>query len=75
VVFWGFNLFKLFGERTLALTPFQEVKMQPATLKEKMNLSNAKALRRAREMMKVTRLQMATKLSLSLEAIKKIRVW
>lgn len=45
--------------------------MQPATLKEKMNLSNAKALRRAREMMKVTRLQMATKLSLSLEAIKK----
>ena len=70
-MFWGFNLFKLFGERTLALTPFQEVKMQPATLKEKMNLSNAKALRRAREMMKVTRLQMATKLSLSLEAIKK----
>lgn len=45
--------------------------MQPATLKEKMNLSNAKALRRAREMMKVTRLQMATKLNLSLEAIKK----
>jgi len=45
--------------------------MQPATLKEKMNLSNAKALRRAREMMKVTRLEMATKLSLSLEAIKK----
>ncbi len=45
--------------------------MQPATLKEKINLSNAKALRRAREMMKVTRLQMATKLHLSLEAIKK----
>ncbi len=45
--------------------------MQPATLKEKMNLSNAKALRRAREMMKVTRLQMSTRLNLSLEAIKK----
>ena len=45
--------------------------MQPATLKEKMNLSNAKALRRAREMMKVTRSQMAAKLNLSLEAIKK----
>ena len=45
--------------------------MQPATLKEKMNLSNAKALRRAREMMKVTRLEMSSKLNLSLEAIKK----
>jgi transcriptional regulator with XRE-family HTH domain len=45
--------------------------MQPATLKEKMNLSNAKALRRAREMMKVTRLQMSKRLNLSLEAIKK----
>ena len=36
-----------------------------------MNLSNAKALRRAREMMKVTRLQMSKRLNLSLEAIKK----
>ncbi len=45
--------------------------MQPATLKEKMNLSNAKALRRAREMMRVTRLQMSERLNLSLEAIKK----
>jgi transcriptional regulator with XRE-family HTH domain len=45
--------------------------MQPATLKEKMNLSNAKALRRAREMMKVTRLEMSSELNLSLEAIKK----
>jgi transcriptional regulator with XRE-family HTH domain len=45
--------------------------MQPATLKGKMNLSNAKALRRAREMMKVTRLEMSSKLNFSLEAIKK----
>lgn len=45
--------------------------MQPATQKEKMNLSHAKALRRAREMMKVTRIEMASRLNLSIEAIKK----
>jgi transcriptional regulator with XRE-family HTH domain len=45
--------------------------MQPATQKEKMNLSHAKALRRAREMMKVTRIEMARRLNLSIEAIKK----
>lgn len=45
--------------------------MQTATQKEKMNLSHAKALRRAREMMKVTRIEMARRLNLSIEAIKK----
>lgn len=45
--------------------------MQPASQKEKMNLSHAKALKRAREMMKVTRFEMARRLNLSLEAIKK----
>ncbi len=45
--------------------------MQSATLKEKINLSHAKALKRAREMMKVTRVEMARRLNLSLEAIKK----
>lgn len=45
--------------------------MTTATLKEKINLSHAKALKRAREMMKVTRIEMARKLNLSLEAIKK----
>jgi len=45
--------------------------MTTATLKEKINLSHAKALKRAREMMKVTRSEMARRLNLSLEAIKK----
>lgn len=45
--------------------------MQPTTLKNKINLSHAKALKRARELMKVTRTQMANRLNLSLEAIKK----
>jgi len=45
--------------------------MATATLKEKINLSHAKALKRARELMKVTRVEMARRLNLSLEAIKK----
>ncbi|MFA5584362.1 MAG: helix-turn-helix transcriptional regulator [Bacteriovoracaceae bacterium] len=45
--------------------------MTRATLKEKINLSHAKALKRAREMMKVTRIEMARRLNLSLEAVKK----
>lgn len=45
--------------------------MTTATLKEKINLSHAKALKRAREMMKVTRIEMARRLNLSIEAIKK----
>jgi len=45
--------------------------MTRATLKEKINLSHAKALKRARELMKVTRVEMARRLNLSLEAIKK----
>ncbi|OFZ15347.1 MAG: hypothetical protein A2X86_17685 [Bdellovibrionales bacterium GWA2_49_15] len=45
--------------------------MTASTLKNTMNLSHAKALKRAREMMKVTRIEMARRLGLSLEAIKK----
>lgn len=45
--------------------------MTKATLKEKINLSHANALKRAREMMKVTRVEMARRLNLSLESIKK----
>ena len=37
--------------------------MTRATLKEKINLSHAKALKRAREMMKVTRVEMAKNIS------------
>lgn len=49
----------------------KEVQMQATTLKDKLNLSHAKALKRARELMKVTRIEMARRLNLSLEAIKK----
>ncbi len=45
--------------------------MQPTTLKNKINLSHAKALKRARELMKVSRVEMAKRLNLSLGAIKK----
>jgi transcriptional regulator with XRE-family HTH domain len=62
---------KFFGERTLADKHSQGGKMTTATLKERINLSHAKALKRAREMMKVTRVEMARRLNLSLEAIKK----
>lgn len=60
-----------FGERTLADKHPQGGNMTTATLKEKINLSHAKALKRAREMMKVTRIEMARRLNLSIEAIKK----
>jgi len=45
--------------------------MTASTMKNKINLSHAKALKRARELMKVTRIEMAQRLGLSLEAIKK----
>ena len=45
--------------------------MQAATQNQRINLSNAKALKRAREVMKVTRIQLSSRLNLSLEAIKK----
>lgn len=45
--------------------------MTASTLKNKINLSHAKALKRARELVKVTRIEMAQRLDLSLEAIKK----
>lgn len=45
--------------------------MQASTMKDKINFSHAKALKRARELMKVTRIEMARRLGLSLGAIKK----
>ncbi|MFY7994146.1 MAG: helix-turn-helix transcriptional regulator [Bacteriovoracaceae bacterium] len=45
--------------------------MTTSLQKEKINLSHAKALKRAREMMKVTRIEMGRRLNLSIEAIKK----
>ena len=45
--------------------------MQATTLKDKVNLSHAKALRRSREQLKVTRIELARRLNLSPKAIEK----
>lgn len=45
--------------------------MEAFTTKDKINLSNAKALRRSREMMKVTRIELGNRLQLSAKAIEK----
>ena len=45
--------------------------MQATTLKDKINLSHAKALRRSRELLKVTRIELARRLTLSPKAIEK----
>ncbi len=45
--------------------------MTAVTLKDKINLSHAKALRRSREQLKVTRIELARRLNLSPKAIEK----
>jgi transcriptional regulator with XRE-family HTH domain len=45
--------------------------MQANSIKDKINLSHAKALRRSRELVKVTRLQLAQRLNLSPKTIEK----
>jgi transcriptional regulator with XRE-family HTH domain len=45
--------------------------MQATTLKSKINLSHAKAIRRSREQLKVTRIELARRLKLSPKAIEK----
>lgn len=45
--------------------------MKATTLKDKVNLSHAKALRRSREQLKVTRIELARRLNLSPKAIEK----
>lgn len=45
--------------------------MEVFTTKDKINLSNAKALRRSREMLKVTRTELGNRLQLSAKAIEK----
>lgn len=45
--------------------------MQAPTMKEKINLSNAKALRRSRELLKVTRNELASRLGLTPKSIEK----
>ena len=45
--------------------------MTAVTLKDKINLSHAKALRRSREQLKVTRIELARRLNLSPKAVEK----
>ncbi len=45
--------------------------MQATTLKEKINLSHAKAIRRSRELLKLTRKEMASRLGISFLAVEK----
>ena len=45
--------------------------MFSTTQNQKINLSNAKALRRSREVMKITRAEMAARLKVSPQAIEK----
>ena len=45
--------------------------MQATTLKEKINLSNAKAIRRSRELLKLTREEVGARLGITRKAIQK----
>jgi transcriptional regulator with XRE-family HTH domain len=45
--------------------------MQATTLKEKINLSHAKAIRRSRELLKLTRNEVALRLGITRKAIQK----
>jgi transcriptional regulator with XRE-family HTH domain len=45
--------------------------MQATTLKEKINLSHSKAIRRSRELLKLTRKDMASRLGISFQAVEK----
>ena len=45
--------------------------MQATTLKNRINLSHAKAIRRSRELLKLTRKEMATRLGISFQAVEK----
>lgn len=54
------------------LTKKKESAMNTLSNMERMNLSNAKALRRAREQLKVTKVEMARKLNVSVKTIDRI---
>ncbi|MBA2404392.1 MAG: helix-turn-helix transcriptional regulator [Bdellovibrionales bacterium] len=45
--------------------------MQATTLKNRINLSHAKAIRRSRELLKLTRKEMASRLGISFQAVEK----
>lgn len=69
---FGVNHKELFRERPLALNKKKESAMTTLSNMERMNLSNAKALRRAREQLKLTKIELARKLNVSAKSIDRI---
>lgn len=69
---FGVNHKELFRERTLAINQKKESAMNTLSNMERMNLSNAKALKRAREQLKVKRTELAQRLNLSLKSVERI---
>ena len=69
---FGVNHIELFEERPLALNEKKESAMTTLSNMERMNLSNAMALRRAREQLKVTKAELASKLDVSVKTIDRL---
>jgi transcriptional regulator with XRE-family HTH domain len=69
---FGVNHIELFEERPLALNEKKESAMTTLSNMERMNLSNAKALRRAREQLKVTKVELARRLKVSVKTIDRL---
>lgn len=69
---FGVNHKELFKERTLALKTQKEFAMTTLSNVERMNLSNANALRRVREHLKVTKVELAQKLCVSVKTIDRL---
>lgn len=69
---FGVNHIELFEERPLALNKKKESAMTTLSNMERMNLSNAKSLRRAREQLKVTKVELARKLDVSVKTIDRL---
>jgi transcriptional regulator with XRE-family HTH domain len=69
---FGLNHIELFKERPLALNEKKESAMTTLSNMERMNLSNAMALRRARGQLKLTKVELARKLNVSVKTIDRI---
>lgn len=69
---FGVNHKELFKERPLALNKKKESAMTTLFNVKRMNLSNAKAVRRAREQLKLTKVELARKLNVSVKTIDRI---
>ncbi len=66
------NHIESFKERPLALNKKKESAMTTLSNMERMNLSNAKAFRRAREQLKITKVELARRLKVSVKTIDRL---